>query len=238
MKHLLKLVQSISTDSSVQRWRDRLLNSDGSQYLIAHDTKIKSMQDMYMSFAPPDTYSSAFASFVTMFSTAPEEDSISYLRGSLQVLIEYSLYTSHVDWISRKETLKLEKSVSKFEAMLSKSVSRFGDPGGISLDNCMCHALLIEKEANLALLRVAMIKTLALLATYIQPSTMYKCFAVKDSQRHSNANHLLSKMTPQSHAFISTAFACVINSDFKSLQPPFALDTTPKEALLVENMGL
>lgn len=230
MKRFLGFVRSsMKVDPSVHKWREHLLCSDEWHHTMSNDPKIKSLQVIYTSFSPSHTFTIAFATFATLFSTAPEEDAINYLRGCLLVLVEYSLCTSNFDWISRKETLNLEKTIKRFELEFSRIVNRSNDPRYISMENCVCHAHTIEREANLGLLRVTMIKTLNLLASTIQPSFMYKYHDPRNPLHRFNATEMVRQMTPHSHAFIGTAFALINNHRVESSGEPFALCALPED---------
>ena len=230
MKHFFAILPfSTKVDPSIQKWRERLLYSDGWQNMIETDSKIKSLRVIYTSFPSTHTFATAFSTFAMLFSTAPEADSVNYLRGCFLVLIEYSLCTSDLGWISRKEILNLEKTVKKFESELATPVPPTDDPRRISMDSCMYNAHLIERDANLGLLRASMIRTLSFLAPSIQPSVVYKYHNPKNTLHRSNATELVRHMTPHSHAFLGTAFALINNSKIHSHRESIALRALSEE---------
>lgn len=212
MKRFFEIFQfSTKIDLFIQRWRERFLYSDEWQNMIKTDSKIKSLRVIYIFFSFIQTFATVFFTFAMLFSTAFEADSVNYLRGCFLIFIEYSLCIFDLGWIFRKKTLNLEKTVKKFESELATIVLSTNDFRRIFMDNCMYNAHLIEREANLGLLRASMIKILTFLIFLIQSSVVYKYHNLKNTLHRFNATELVRQMIFQSHAFFGTAFALVNN---------------------------
>lgn len=229
MKRILHLIQpSKASSSSLQAWKNSLLDSAIFRYLISQDSEVQRLQQLYLSLDTSYIYQRALALFATSLSFASHEDLISNLRACLQITISYSLYIFDIAWVSRKETISLEKSAIELKETLQSVVQIF-DLEHFSLNDCLYHALMIEKKVKLKLVRVSMIRMLARLTITMQSSMIFRSCNLYDEQHARNAMHFLEKLTPRSHDLIEIAFSLVMNSRLQISSISFSLCSSLEE---------
>ena len=220
MKQLLHNLRSSIRDSFYkQKWRYYLLNENTSNFLVQDDPEIARIEIFLASFQNTSkTYKFTLDQLINMFSiTLPCENPTRYIRAYLQVLVTYSICTSDVACISRKEISTLETSIAQLEQLgadVSVSVSLMNSPSELS---SLKLASLLEKEAKENMLRAAIIKILFNLTAAIPKDIIYQAYNPRNDYHICNATKILYQISPRSNPLTGIAFALVMNPPSASI---------------------
>lgn len=204
---MMRFLQNLhSAISSNEKWRQGLL--DNQMAYLLRDPEISHLQSNLHSFRDLFTFKAAVTRLATTFQKS-DENPINYLRSCLQVLVLYSIHTSDINWVSRKEAIGLEKSAKELEKLLLQHSTQ--PPACVSLDTYAHLANFLERQAKIQLLRVSIMKMLSALVASIQTSIIFRTYNPENEQHIKNAAAFLRKISPRSHYLTGTAFSLVMH---------------------------
>ena len=197
---------------------------------IISNPEIQKLQHVFAVYESSGySYLEVLAILTNSLANSESEKSLkNYLRSCLQLLITYSICTANKEWTLQKGIVTFKKHAATLERLLS--VPRVFIPYQISLPNCLLRANLLETEAELALLRVSIIRQLYELSLTVEPHLKYEAFDFNNQDHVRNASDLYKRMRikSQPHTLTSTAFSLVINplplTDTLLLSPPSYAD--------------
>lgn len=134
--------------------------------------------------------------FANKFATSDlEEYLIDYLRACLQLLFIYSIRTGDKEWTLQKGIITFENHAARLEKVLQ--IPRMFISSQFSLENCLLRANLLERNAELACVRVSIIRWLYDLSQTIEPGIRFEAYDHKDPNHVRNALNFYKKTEDQ-----------------------------------------
>lgn len=215
LRCLKRVAKMLGRGNALQEWREHLLNTSTSDFLLDEDHAVPLLQSAIANIEESNTdFATAFARLATHFSAPFEEkDLLRYLRATLQVLVIYSITYGDLRWTTTPSIKEIERLSIRLGTLLSRP-PHHGMPledGKVSMDICMHLATLLDQAAAMSSLRGAIIRHLYSLANLILSTLPFRHYNPDDKNHIKNATNFLTKLYPDVHYMTGMAFALVIN---------------------------